>query len=183
MMKTIVILLISIIAIFGRTVSSFSVSPGIATSASQKQHHGHHNVIVHQATVQDDDDYEFARISRRRRRQQERRYEEDEEVYEQSEGVFGDDEDEWDDDEDDEDDDEWDEDGEEYDLFSNVLIDNPLLDRIDPDGAAERFPELAADPRFWLDMVLFTLFLNFLSGIGPQYYDALWFRTDLPPVS
>ena len=53
-------------------------------------------------------------------------------------------------------------------LFSNVLIDNPILDSIDPDGAAERFPELARDPRFWFDMVLFITFLDLLSTIGPQ---------------
>ena len=53
-------------------------------------------------------------------------------------------------------------------LFSNVLIDNPILDSIDPDGAAERFPELARDPRFWFDMVLFITFLDLISAIGPQ---------------
>lgn len=57
---------------------------------------------------------------------------------------------------------------EEYDLFGNELIPNPILDSIDPDGAAERFPELARDPRFWIDMVLFIAFLNFLSDIGPR---------------
>ncbi len=63
-----------------------------------------------------------------------------------------------------------DEDDEEFGLFSDVLIDNPLLDSIDPDGAAERFPELARDPQFWLDMVLFIAFLNWLSDVGPQDY-------------
>lgn len=65
-------------------------------------------------------------------------------------------------------DDEDDEDEEEYDLFGNELIPNPLLDSIDPDGAAERFPELARDPRFWFDMALFIAFLNFLSSVGPR---------------
>ena len=60
------------------------------------------------------------------------------------------------------------EDDESYDMFSNTVIPNPLLDSIDPDGAAERFPELAADPRFWLDMFLFIAFLNFISFIGPR---------------
>ena len=57
---------------------------------------------------------------------------------------------------------------EEYDLFSDVVIPNPLLDSIDPDGAADRFPELARDPRFWFDIVLFVAALNFLSDLGPR---------------
>lgn len=76
------------------------------------------------------------------------------------------DEDEDDSDEEDEDD-KADED-EEYDLFENVLIPNPILDSMDPDGAAERFPELASDWRFWLDLILFIAFVNFLSSVGPQ---------------
>lgn len=77
--------------------------------------------------------------------------------------VVGDDEydDDWQDDDDDEG-------AEQYDLFGDVLIPNPLLDSMDPDGAAERFPELARDPRFWIDMVLFVAFLDFLSFVGPQ---------------
>ena len=61
-------------------------------------------------------------------------------------------------------------------MFSNVIIDNPILDQIDPDGAAERFPELVSDPKFWFDMVLFIVFLNFLSSIGPQntFNDIPW---------
>jgi hypothetical protein len=61
-----------------------------------------------------------------------------------------------------------DDDDESYDMFSNTVIPNPLLDSIDPDGSAERFPELAADPRFWFDMFLFIAFLNFISFIGPR---------------
>lgn len=57
---------------------------------------------------------------------------------------------------------------EEYELFGDVLIPNPLLDSMDPDGAAERFPELARDPRFWFDMLLFVAFLDFLSYAGPR---------------
>ena len=84
--------------------------------------------------------------------------------------VYGEtlDDDDWDDE--DEDDYLYEDDEEDYGLFSNVIIDNPILDSIDPDGAAERFPELARDPRFWFDMFLFISFLNFLSAIGPQDY-------------
>jgi hypothetical protein len=65
---------------------------------------------------------------------------------------------------------------EENDLFGNVLIPNPLLDAMDPDGAAERFPELAQDPRFWFDMILFVAFLDFLSFAGPRdpFPDIPW---------
>jgi len=85
------------------------------------------------------------------------------------------------DDDDDDDDEEWDfideleekwedewEEMEKHDLLGNVLIPNPILDNIDPDGAADRFPELARDPRFWFDMVLFLAFLDFLSFVGPR---------------
>ncbi len=74
--------------------------------------------------------------------------------------------DEFDDEDDDEDDNLWDDDEEEYDL----------LDNMDPDGAAERFPELARDPRFWFDMLLFVTFLDLLSIIGPRdpYPDIPW---------
>lgn len=61
-----------------------------------------------------------------------------------------------------------DEDEDQYDLLSDVVIPNPLLDSIDPDGAADRFPELARDPRFWFDIVLFISILNFLSDLGPR---------------
>ena len=77
-------------------------------------------------------------------------------------GLFDDDD--LDDDEYDDDDD----DDESYDVFSNTVIPNPLLDSIDPDGAADRFGELASDPWFWWDMFLFISFLNFISFIGPR---------------
>ena len=118
----------------------------------------------------DDREREYARVRRRRSR-----YEDDDDRYEyesesvmdaadmlEDEGFF-----------DDLDDEDYDEDDEDYeddsrDVFSDTLIPNPILDSIDPDGAAERFPELAADPRFWFDMFLFIAFLNFISFIGPR---------------
>jgi len=113
----------------------------------------------------------------RRRRRSSRYYDEDEEAAERGDDTetndanYYDEEEEWD-----EDDDEWDEDDDDdllkkvnYDyLFDDQVIPNPLLDSIDPDGAADRFPELARDPRFWLDMALFIAFLNFLSFVGPR---------------
>ena len=90
--------------------------------------------------------------------------------------------DEWDEfDDDNDDDDEYDEyeidDTKRYDLLENIIIPNPLLDSIDPDGTIERLPELISDPRFWFDMVLFILFLDFLSFAGPQsdpFIDFPW---------
>jgi hypothetical protein len=124
----------------------------------------------------DEEGEEFVKVPRRRKRGRLFDNEEEErEFYDRvEERLYSDDEeDEYDEDDDWEDDD----DDEEYGLFSNVLIDNPLLDSIDPDGAAERFPELARDPRFWVDIFLFIAFLNFLSAIGPQDYfpDLPWY--------
>lgn len=121
-----------------------------------------------------DDEGEKVKVPRRGRRG--RFYDDEEEETEffnkVEQNVYGnrlEDDEVWEYDEDDEDD-LYDEEEEDYGLFSNVIIDNPILDSIDPDGAAERFPELARDPRFWFDMVLFIAFLNFLSAIGPQDY-------------
>ena len=121
-----------------------------------------------------DDDFDRVKVPIRRRRDRypDDEFEEDEDdEYYSVDSEFEDDE-EWDDEEDDED---WDDDEEQYGLFSNVIIANPLLDSMDPDGAAERFPELAADPRFWFDMFLFICVLNFLSTCAA--------RDPLPPIS
>ena len=98
----------------------------------------------------------------------------------EDEGFFDDmdDDDEYDDDDDVEND-------ESFDMFSNTVIPNPILDSIDPDGSADRFPELASDPRFWLDMFLFIAFLNFVSFIGPRnpFPDSIpaMYTAGLPP--
>ncbi len=122
------------------------------------------------AEIDDDErEQEFARVRRRRSRYQEDEGYESESIMDaadmlEDEGFFDElnDEDYDDDDVDDDDDDE------SRDVFSNTVIPNPLLDSIDPDGSAERFPELASDPRFWFDMFLFIAFLNFISFIGPR---------------
>lgn len=150
----------------------------------------------------EDNDYEFARVGRKRGR---RNYDDNNvDAYEDSndnynnnnrsrrdnssvmdaadllegEGIF-DDMDDDDDDYDDEDDDE------SYDIFSNTVIPNPILDSIDPDGAAERFPELASDPKFWFDIILFIVFLDFVSFAGPrqQLADIIpqMYNAQLPP--
>lgn len=78
----------------------------------------------------------------------------------------------YEDDNDDDDDDTMDHDDEDFGFFGKGVIPNPLLDSMDPDGAADRFPELAADPRFWFDMLLLVTVLDFLSYVGPR--EALW---------
>ena len=102
-----------------------------------------------------DDSYENGRVS-------ERYYDEDDD---DKEYRYEDDYD-----EDYEEDDEYEDanDDDEYSFFGNGVIPNPLLDSIDPDGAADRFPELARDPRFWFDMLLFVFFLDLLSYFVPR---------------
>lgn len=131
------------------------------------------------ATTQDDD-RELVRVPRRGGRGDRERSGDNAEDFNRRDEGYDDDyddehnntlEEDDDDDWDYEDDEDWenDEEGEsEYELFGNVLIPNPLLDSMDPDGAAERFPELARDPRFWFDMILFLAFLDFLSFVGPR---------------
>lgn len=115
----------------------------------------------------DDDDDDYDAFDRSRRRRQEATYDNQDWIdYEELDDLLDDDKN-----------DGYIYDEEEYELLSNVLIPNPLLDSMDPDGAAERFPELASDPRFWFDMVLFVSFLNFLSFCGPQdpFPDIPWY--------
>lgn len=140
------------------------------------------------AKGQDTDEIDRERVPvprRRRRRDRQPDYDDtQEEFYDQEDSSdqndeFGSDRD-YDDDEfeeDDEDEDWLDDEEIENELFENVVIPNPLLDSIDPDGAADRFPELARDPRFWFDMVLFLAFLNFLSAVGPRdpFPDLPWY--------
>ncbi len=92
----------------------------------------------------------------------------DQEYYSNSRNLDDDDDSEDDDDEDDDDD---------FELWGNTIIPNPLLDSMDPDGAADRFPELARDPRFWFDMAIFIAVLNFLSSVGPRdpFPDIPWY--------
>ena len=128
---------------------------------------------------EDDREREYARVRRRRggrayyddddNEAGEAKYgrtSEDEDLQRSASNVgdyYDDDEEEYyDDDDDDEEVDD------EYSMFGSAVIPNPLLDSIDPDGAAERFPELARDPKFWIDMLVFVAVLDFLSDIGPR---------------
>lgn len=165
-----------VLAILSQTASGFTAVNTISTRqiASPKVHHPLAVPVLLQAALDDDDEGEkFVKVPRRRQRGRLFENEEEErEFYDKVEERLYAGADEEDDDEEDDD-----EDDDEYGLFSNVIIDNPLLDSIDPDGAAERFPELARDPRFWVDIFLFIALLNFLSAIGPQDYfpDIAWY--------
>lgn len=129
------------------------------------------NTVVLASTTSDDRDY--VRVPRRRKGGRRKYYEDDDEEDDDDDRYYDDRDDEeeyyYDDndlDEDDDDDDDIDIDTDK--LMENVLVPNPILDSIDPDGAADRFPELAKDPKFWFDMALFIAFLNFLSFAGPR---------------
>lgn len=122
---------------------------------------------------EDDDEEEFARVRRRGGRGYDR--EEVESVADyvsrgesRSKGKYyeDDEEDEYDDDEYDYYDDEEDESDDDDEDFDDILIPNSQLDSMDPDGAAERFGELASDPKFWFEFTLFVLFYNFILYLG-----------------
>ena len=171
-MRGILCILLGLVLMGAPSIWGFTVTPRISIVVSDQ---GLSSLFKLRATV--DDEEELVKVPRRRR-QRGRLFESEEEeraFYDRVEERLYDD---FDDEEDyDEEDWEDEDDDEEYGLFSNVLIDNPLLDSIDPDGAAERFPELAADPKFWIDILLFIAFLNFLSAVGPQDYfpDLPWY--------
>jgi len=139
------------------------------------------------------DDEDYVRVPARRKGGRERRkyYDKDDKEDEfeggedyddgEREGKYyddwGDEDDDWDGEYEDEGDDEVEFDIDPDRLLEDVLVPNPLLDSIDPDGAADRFPELARDPRFWIDMALFIAFLNFISFAGPRdpFPDLPWY--------
>mmetsp|Transcript_16812 Transcript_16812/g.25414 ORF Transcript_16812/g.25414 Transcript_16812/m.25414 type:complete len:182 (+) Transcript_16812:65-610(+) len=118
---------------------------------------------------EDDRDREFARIRRGRRqdRYEQDRYEQD--PYERDGTVF-EEEDEYSRTVDQLYDKIYDQDEDDYD----GVIPNPLLDNIDPEGSAERAGELFADPKFWRDIIIFLLALNFLDNLeAPMIFDAI----------
>ena len=129
---------------------------------------------------EDDREYEYARVGRRRGRGAER-YEEGRsadavsssssrrEQRRRRRGSYGDDVDEYDgygaefDEEDDDYEEDYEEDydsddeDEDEDFEEGILIPNPILDSVDPEGASERIGELFEDPKFWKDMAVVAL--------------------------
>lgn len=189
------------------SATGFSFSPSVSLSGSTSKPSWRsistpsHSKLS--ASVSDIDDDEKERVLARVRRRRGRKAYDDDEIYD-DDGDFDDDgsrsnrkgddsvsyaadmlEDEGllDDLDDDYLDDDFDD--ESYDTFSNTLIPNQILDSIDPDGAAERFPELASDPRFWFDLFLFIVFLDFVSFVGPRnpFLDIIpeMYNAGLPP--
>mmetsp|Transcript_4121 Transcript_4121/g.6259 ORF Transcript_4121/g.6259 Transcript_4121/m.6259 type:complete len:220 (+) Transcript_4121:270-929(+) len=127
----------------------------------------------------DDDEEEYARV-RRRRGGGSRGYDRDEveaaaeyvsrresSAKSSSKGkYYDDDEEEYENDDEYDYYDEDDEDDDDEEDFDDILIPNSQLDSMDPDGAAERFGELASDPKFWFEFTLFVLFYNFILYLG-----------------
>lgn len=60
------------------------------------------------------------------------------------------------------------------DIGNQGIIPNPILDSIDPEGAADRFPELLQDKKFWVDTCLLLLFLNFMDNIRTGEMFEIW---------
>jgi hypothetical protein len=108
---------------------------------------------------EDEADRDYARIRRGQRRQfnDDRETEQDIE-YQTSTKVINDNA-------------EWDEEDE---VDYQGVIPNALLDNIDPEGSSERFGELIRDGKFWRDILLLLLFLNFLDNLrDPAVFDAI----------
>lgn len=129
-----------------------------------------------------DDDRERVLVPRRRGRSynEDDDDDDDDEYYERQERRYYD--------EDDDDDDEYYEDEyeDEYEEFdvdfefnrvqvdeeyaSDILIPNPILDNVDPEGAGERFGEIARDPIFWRDLLLVIAVFNFCEYVAQVPY-------------
>lgn len=55
---------------------------------------------------------------------------------------------------------------EEHDLFSNDIIPNSILDSMDPEGSIDRISELFRDGKFWFDLLIWFILIDFLSAIA-----------------
>ena len=53
---------------------------------------------------------------------------------------------------------------------ADILIPNPILDNVDPEGAGERFGEIAKDPTFWRDLLLVIAVFNFCEYVAQVPY-------------
>lgn len=130
----------------------------------------------------DDDDRERVKVPRGGRRRQ--KYYDEEEFdtskeerdnrrYYDDEEDYYDDEEEYDDDEEDEFDVDFEFDRVELDeeYAADILIPNPILDNVDPEGAGERFGEIARDPIFWRDLLIVIAVFNFCEYVAQVPYD------------
>lgn len=154
------------------SVHGFAIASGVSVQHNRPQH-------VALAARNGEDD--FVPVGRRRRRPYYDEEEATEDDYAVSDEYLDDEEDDYYYEDDDADDDsidpalqyleevmnDWEESAD-HELLANVVLPNPLLDNMDPDGAADRAPELLRDPRFWFDLFLFVMVMDFLSWVGPQ---------------
>jgi hypothetical protein len=149
-----------------------------------QQHQQHESLALYARETNDDDDdddRERVKVPRGARR---RRYydeeEEQDEYYDTTDAAddryyYKDDENDYNDDDEDEED-EFDmnfefnrvEIDEEYE--ADILIPNPILDNVDPEGASERFGEIAKDPTFWRDLLLVIAVFNFCEYVAQVPY-------------
>lgn len=136
------------------------------------------------ADKDDDQEYEYARVGRRRgrgadryegsngsrgdgdsddssssssRREQRRRRSyagDDVDQYDGYDAEFDEEDDDYEEDYDSDDDVDDDDDDDEDDFEEGILIPNPILDSVDPEGASERIGELFEDPKFLKDMAV-----------------------------
>ena len=136
------------------------------------------------ADKDDDREYEYARVGRRRgrgadryegsdgsrgdgdsdgpsssssRREQRRRRSyagDDVDQYDGYDAEFDEEDDDYEEDYDSDDDVDDDDDDDEDDFEEGILIPNPILDSVDPEGASERIGELFEDPKFLKDMAV-----------------------------
>ena len=141
----------------------------------------------------DDREYEYARVGRRRgrgadryeggedsnvdapssssRREQRRRRSyagDDVDQYDGYDAEFDEEDDDYEEDYD-SDDDVDDDDDDEDDFEEGILIPNPILDSVDPEGASERIGELFEDPKFFRDMavVAFVVWVVYFRTFDP----------------
>ena len=145
------------------------------------------------ADKDDDREYEYARVGRRRgrgadryegggsrgdgdgdapssssRREQRRQRSYDEDDVDQYDGYDAEFDEEDDDYEEDYEED-YDSDDDEDDFEEGILIPNPILDSVDPEGASERIGELFEDPKFFRDMavVAFVVWVVYFLTFDP----------------
>ena len=139
----------------------------------------------------DETERERVRVPRRgggRQQQKQRQYEEDrsfEESYETKERSYYNDveaddyyydeeEDDYYANDDDDDMEDYDDKETQNDYDGDILIPNPILDQVDPEGAGERFGDIVRDPIFWRDLILVVAVFNFCEYVAhvPYYWSG-----------
>lgn len=183
--------LVILIILLPSPCDSFSVPPAFRCRATLSSTSALYNNILHFRDDDDNDnnnDNERVRVPRGGRGRGNRQYEEDrfiEEYYETKERPYYEEEEEDEDydeeeDYDDDDDEDYYDDDNDIDDFDfkemkndydgDILIPNPILDQVDPEGAGERFGEIVRDPIFWRDLILVVAIFNFCEYVAQVPY-------------